>query len=245
MVNFTYNHVEVYDFEFLEGPIKVSSEDLEAELGEVMPKGTLERLTGISTRTMWPRETFPSDIAAQVAEKLLNRCKDLVSRIDSIINFSVSRDFFEPATSVIIHRKLGLKKSCLCFDISNACIGFSNALSVASAMIESGKIECALLVAGETVRGLVESTIDRLKKLGTMTREQIVQYLPVLTLGSGAVAYLVTRRQTANKPYPIASACESSSEFSDLCEGNGDFCIADYVFDKINKLADKAPIMRT
>lgn len=248
MLKLVYNNIQVYDFEFTPGPIRISSREIELEVnsgGEKIPQGTLERSTGIAYRTMWPKETFPSDVAAHTAERLLDRCPDLASRIGLLINFSVSRDFFEPATSVLVHRKLGLSKKCMCFDISNACIGFSNALAIASAFVESGKAEAALLVSAELVRGLVESTIETLKSSPNISREQLMKYLPVLTLGSGSVAYLITRRHSNQKPTPLAAACESDSDLADLCEGNGDFCIADYVFDKIVKLADRSPIMRT
>lgn len=248
MLNFYYRGVQILDFEFLPAPQELSSEEIEQDINIKrfgLPLGTLERLTGIRTRRMWPKEILPSCVATEVASKLLNRWKRRISNIGLLINFSVSRDYFEPATSVLVHRNLGLPNSCMCFDISNACIGFSNALSISSAMIESGKIETALLVASETVRGLVESTIKQIKDSINLTREQLLSYLPVLTLGSGAVAFLITKAEGEARPTPVASTCASHSEYANLCEGNADFCIADYVFDKISKLADKAPIMKT
>ncbi len=248
MLNFRYRNVELLDFEFMPGPENFTSEELEEEINIKrfgLPGGTIERLTGIKSRKMWPKETLPSQVASEVAQKLLARWEKKIPKIGLLINFSVSRDYFEPATSVLIHRNLNLSKDCMCFDISNACIGFSNALSIASSMIESGKIEAALLVACETVRGLVESTIHQIKNSINLAREEFLRYLPVLTLGSGAVACLVTKSSGKRSLTPLASACASHSEFADLCEGNADFCVADYVFDKITKLADKSPIMRT
>ncbi|MCS6893988.1 MAG: 3-oxoacyl-ACP synthase III [Deltaproteobacteria bacterium] len=248
MINLRYNDVQLYDFEFVPGSIRVSSEEIENELNmqlSILAPGTLEKLTGVAFRRMWPANTMPSVVATQAAEAVLHRSPHLVSKIGCLINFSVSRDYFEPATSVLVHKRLGLPRECMCFDISNACIGFSNALSIASAMIEAKKIESALLVAGETVMGLVESTINRIKRIANISREDLLSFLPVLTLGSGAVAFLVTRRGHDAHPTPVAAVCESETALSDLCEGNADYCIADYVFDKISKLADRAPIMRT
>jgi len=239
------DQVFVKDFDFLPGSEVVSSSELEAALKVDMPRGVLEKLTGIKTRRFWPSDTLPSQVASEVAQKVLERNPKWISRIGLLINFSVSRDYFEPATSVLVHRRLGLSPKCMCFDISNACIGFSNALMVAASMIRSGVIEAALLVAAETVRGLVDSTIDKINRLGNICQQELISYLPVLTLGSGAVAFLVTKEEEEGVKRPLAFAYESESTLSDLCEGNGDYCIADYVFKKLEKIADKSPIMRT
>jgi len=239
------DQVFVKDFDFLPGSQVVTSSELEAAIKIDMPRGALEKLTGIKTRRFWPSDTLPSQVASEVAQKVLERNPKWISKIGLLINFSVSRDYFEPATSVLVHRRLGLSTKCMCFDISNACIGFSNALMVAASMIRSGVIEAALLVAAETVRGLVDSTIDKINKLGNFCQQELISYLPVLTLGSGAVAFLVTKEEEEGVKRPLAFAYESESRLADLCEGNGDYCIADYVFKKLEQIADRSPIMRT
>ena len=71
------------------------------------------------------------------------------SQIGLLINASVTRDNFEPAVSVGVHDRLELPRHALNFDITNACLGFVNAMTVASTMIDAGAIDYALIVAGE------------------------------------------------------------------------------------------------
>jgi len=78
------------------------------------------------------------------------------------IHAAVSRDMMEPATASFAHRKIGLPGTAQIFDVSNACLGFLNSLTVAAGLIESGQIKCALVVAGENGRPLVEQTIATL-----------------------------------------------------------------------------------
>ena len=61
----------------------------------------------------------------------------------------MTRDNFEPAVSVGVHDRLDLPRHALNFDITNACLGFVNAMTVASTMIDAGAIDYALIVAGE------------------------------------------------------------------------------------------------
>lgn len=44
-----------------------------------------------------------------------------------------------------------MPRHALNFDITNACLGFVNAMTVASTMIDAGAIDYALIVAGETL----------------------------------------------------------------------------------------------
>ena len=79
------------------------------------------------------------------------------------------------------------------FDLSNACVAFVNGMNVASAFIERGDIDHALVVNGEDARFVVESTIERLKG-DDVTRKMFLEQFPTLTLGSAGAAMLLSRR---------------------------------------------------
>ncbi len=68
----------------------------------------------------------------------------------------------EPASAAFAHHQIGLPPTAQIFDLSNACLGFLNALTVAGGLIESGQIRCALVAAGENGRPLVEQTLATL-----------------------------------------------------------------------------------
>ena len=124
--------------------------------------GRLQALTGIKERRVWPLGTRPSTVAAEAAEKAISNSKIDRRDIGLLIHAGVCRDALEPSTASIIHSKLKLDNNCLAFDISNACIGFLNSISVAANMIELGQIKSALVVTGENSAPLYECTINKL-----------------------------------------------------------------------------------
>jgi len=127
-----------------------------------LPAGRLELMTGIRERRMWPAGTRPSDASAAAGKAVMAKSQLTPGQIDLFIHAAVSRDMLEPATASFAHRKIGLPGTAQIFDVSNACLGFLNSLTVAAGLIESGQIRCALVVAGENGRPLVEQTIRTL-----------------------------------------------------------------------------------
>ena len=141
-------------------------------------------------------------------------------QVELFIHAAVSRDMLEPATASFAHRKIGLPASAQIFDVSNACLGFLNSLTLAAAMIESGQIRCALVVAGEHGRPLVEQTIKTLLER-PLTRNEIKPYFANLTIGSGAVAALVCHRDLAPQGHRlVGGVARAATQHSELCQGD-------------------------
>jgi 3-oxoacyl-[acyl-carrier-protein] synthase-3 len=117
-----------------------------------------------------------------------------------------------------VHNILGLGKDVQFFDLSNACLGFLNALVIAGGLIEAGQIRCALIVSGEDGRPLLDNTIDLLNS-SNFTRNEIKPYFANLTLGSGAVAALLCHDSIAAQAYKIKYASVfADSSSCNLCE---------------------------
>src|SRR4051812_23497021 len=112
-----------------------------------LPVGRLELMTGIRERRVWPAGTRASDASAAAGKAVLAKSKLRADQVELFIHSAVSRDMLEPATASFAHRKIGLPPTAQIFDVSNACLGFLNSLTVAGSMIESGQIRCALVVA--------------------------------------------------------------------------------------------------
>ena len=181
--------------EYILPPYIVTSEQIENELSETMqrlnlPKGLLKSLTGINERRVWSLDKEPSEAATAAAEKAIETSGINPGEIGCIINTSVCRDYIEPSVSCLVHGNLKLSRHCLNFDISNACIGFFNAIEVISMMIESGRIKYGLIVNGETSGELLDCTVKRLKNPGS-TIEDYRNNFASLTLGSAGVAAII------------------------------------------------------
>jgi 3-oxoacyl-[acyl-carrier-protein] synthase-3 len=93
-------------------------------------------------------------------------------------------------------------------------------------MIDAGAIKAGILVAAETMSGIVEGSLAKLSDPKNWpSREQLLRMLPTLTLGSGAVAFVLCHESIATQPHKIiASTSHSASQHAELCVGNADYC---------------------
>jgi len=204
----------------------VTSEELEARLAPLYARlslsaGRLELLSGIRERRAWPHGTRPSTIAARAGRIAIERSGIAPESIGVLVHASVCRDFLEPATASVVHRALELSPRCQAFDLSNACLGFANALVVVAGMVERGDVESGLVVAGEDGGPLVEATIAQLLASGTSARANLKTAFASLTIGSGAAACVVTRGTNApDAPRLRAAASLAATEHVDLCSGD-------------------------
>lgn len=206
-------------------PHQVSSASLEERLNPVyarlkLPHGRLALMSGIDSRRFWDPGTRPSHGAAKAGAKALTAAGLAPSDIDCLINTSVCRDMIEPSTASFVHQALGLKGQCLIFDLSNACLGFLNGMLVLASMIELGQVQHGLLVAGETAEDLVESTIASLLADQSLTRKGIKGSFASLTIGSGAVACVLSR-SAGNGHRLLGGACCANTGHNNLCQGDG------------------------
>lgn len=205
---------------------KLSSAEIEARLSRVLmkadfPPGRLEQLTGIRERRVWPVGTKPSAIASRAAEMALERAKTPRAAVDLLIHAGVCRDALEPATASVVHHTLGLAPHCQVFDVSNACLGFLNAMAIAASMIELRQIKTALIVTGENAAPIYEDTIALL--LAEPSADTLRKSLASLTLGSGAVAYVLTHSDHSQSPHRLlGGVAQVDSTGHALCQGHGD-----------------------
>lgn len=185
----------------------VRSSEIEARLAPVyqrlrLPEGRLEMMTGIVERRFFPPGTLPGQISAQTAEKALHKAAISRDEVGVLIHASVCRDYLEPATACGVHHRLGLSARCLLYDVSNACLGLSDAVVQVANMIELGQVRAGLVVGTEDSRVVVESTIDRLNRDTTLSRDEVNRAFATLTLGSASAAIVLVHRdlsQTGNR----------------------------------------------
>lgn len=189
-----------------------------------LPEGRLAWMTGIESRRMWPKGTRPSQASAWAGKKVLEQFAS-PPPVDLLIHAAVSRDRLEPASAAYVHKELDLPDTVQIFDLSNACLGFLNAMLVAGSMIENGWIRTALIVAGENGRPLVEETL-RILSGGDFTRRSIRPYFANLTIGCGAVACLLAADgylDEANLARLQHASIGTDGRYSNLCEGDQAF----------------------
>ncbi|MCB0317480.1 MAG: 3-oxoacyl-ACP synthase III [Bdellovibrionales bacterium] len=244
MTAFRFDNVCIESFALNLPDLEVSSAELEDRIAPLyerlkIPFGTLEKLSGVSTRRLWDPMLNPSQAATEAANMALEKVGFDKDNIRALFNCSVTRDYFEPATAAIIHSNLGMPESSLSMDITNACIGFSNGITTLGTLIEQGVVKAGIIVTAENVARIIESTIKYIIEAGeNISREELIKLLPTFTLGCGSVAMVLCHKSIASSNRRIiASISRSATQHVGLCVGNGDYYV--------NQRQDLNPIMHT
>ena len=220
-----FNNVCIEAVGYVLPPHVIKSADLEQAIRPTLdrlglPPGQLEKLSGVKERRWWDPGIQPSVVAAMAGEKALANAGVSPDQIQCLINTSVCRDYLEPATASMVAGRMKLGRHVFCFDIANACLGFLNGVMVAANMIELGQIDYALIVDGECAREPVTATIHRLNS-PLATTDSFRDNFATLTLGSGAVAAVVCRKDLSRTGHRVNGAVtRSATEFNQLCLGN-------------------------
>ncbi|MCH7993457.1 MAG: 3-oxoacyl-ACP synthase III [Planctomycetes bacterium] len=225
---FSFEHVRFEAFGYALPEKIVTSAELEDELAPVydrfgLHQGRLELMTGIRERRFWDEDTVPSDASTRAGQEALEHAGVAAEQIECLIHTSVSRDFLEPATASVVHDNLGIPRHSMMYDISNACLGFLNGIISLGNMIELGQLKRGLIVAGESSRQLVRTTIDQLLKSPKLTRKDLKVAFASLTIGSGAVALVMAHDSVTDSPHELlGGVVRSATEHNHLCRGSDD-----------------------
>lgn len=204
----------------------ITSGEIEDQISETydrlkMAPGRLELMTGISKRRFWNPGTPPSTLSTEAAKIALSKSNTSALEIDLLIHASVCRDFLEPATASLVHQSLGLRNNCTFFDLSNACLGVLNAMALAANLIETGKIKNALVVSGENSGPLIFQTLKIIKENPNLSRKDMKKLFANFTIGSAAVAILLSEYEP-RYPKLLGESSMVDSSCAHLCRGGGD-----------------------
>lgn len=164
----------------------VTSGDLESELDLVrrlgVPKGFLERTTGVAERRWAAPGTTNSELAANAARVAIENAGVSVRDIDCIIFAACGQDIAEPATANIVQERLGAHNAQV-FDVKNACNSWVSALDIMDSLVATGKVKCGLVTSGEYISYFVDKAIE--------TPEDLNTKLSGLTLGDAGAAAVI------------------------------------------------------
>jgi len=224
-----YNSVRLEGFGYALPEQVVSSVEIERQLAPIydrfgLHEGRLEMMTGIRERRFWEEGILPSDASTRAGRRALENAGVAPDQIECLLNTSVSRDCLEPATASVVHNNLELPLRSIMYDISNACLGFLNGMCSLANMIELGQVKRGLIVAGESSRQLVKTTLEQLLAKGAkLTRREFKAAFTSLTIGSGAVACVLAHEAVAQTDHAlVGGAILSATEHNHLCRGSAD-----------------------
>jgi 3-oxoacyl-[acyl-carrier-protein] synthase III len=209
----------------LEAPVVVPSSHFDDVLAPTLERlrlrpGLLQKVAGVAERRWWPEGTTAPEMAAEVGLKALSEAGVDAGDVGLLINTTVTRPHLEPAVATAVHHAMDLPTSALNFDITNACLGWVNALQVASAMIDAGAVRYAVVLGAEDVRPMHEGTIARLQQPG-VTRRDFLDQFATMTLGCGAAAAVLGRADEHPQGHRILGGiARAGTEHHELCIGD-------------------------
>jgi 3-oxoacyl-[acyl-carrier-protein] synthase III len=227
-----YRHVCLEGLGYVLPDEIVTSEQIESRLAPLYQRlglavGRLELMTGIRERRFWPPGMLPSEKSVDSGERAIAAAGIGRAEIGALIHASVCRDHLEPATACRVHHRLGLPRSCLVYDVSNACLGILNGMIQVANMIELGHIRAGLVVGTESGRPLVETTIAQLNADTSLTRADLKRAIASLTIGSGSAAVLLVHTDLSRTQNCIVSAvARAETQHHELCQSGRDESIA-------------------
>ncbi len=203
---------------------RVSSADLLDEIKSSERLGIsrdwLERVTGIRERRLAPDGMKPSEMAVQAGWEALDRSGVSPADLDAVIYAGMNRDYLEPATAHIVQHRLGARNA-VCFDLTNACHGFMNAIHLLDALIATGQARRGLIVTGET-NWRVGRTALRLLK-ACRERSEFTRLVGGLTVGDAGAAMVIGPKDEPDSGF-LGFMLESRGEFNQLCVYADDAC---------------------
>lgn len=105
-------------------------------------------MTGINRRR-FSRELTTSDLCYGATLRLMQDLNWERDTIDAVIVVSQTLDYILPATACIMQDRLGLSRDCYAEDVQLGCSGWVYGLSTIAALMQTGGIRRALLMAGD------------------------------------------------------------------------------------------------
>ncbi len=96
-------------------------------------------------------------MGTQAALKALDAAKMSAEDVDLIIVSTCTPDFFYPAMSCLIQKRIGAKNAA-CFDVNSACTGFISSLDIAQKYLNADKYKNVLIVSSEKLSNQTDYT---------------------------------------------------------------------------------------
>ena len=228
-----FKNVSLKTVSCVDAPHIISSAEIERQLAPILNKigskpDLIERVAGIKNRRFWDPGVQPSEVATEAGRRAIEQAGIDKDKIGLLINTSVCKDYIEPSVASLVHGNLELSPHCMNFDVGDACLGFMDGMALAGQFIESGQIEYALIVDGESSRDVVEATIDRMLNV-PMDEKRFRLNFATLTLGSGAAAAILCRSDAHPEAHSFTGGYHYSHTKNNnrLCLGQRDEMLTD------------------
>ena len=151
MVNSKFNNVKIKGIKTVV-PQKYIDIDDEIQYFENNPKklARTKKMVGFGRRHVLDEGCTVVDLCEQAAKELIKELKIDKDKIEALVMVNQSPDYLHPASSAILHGKLGLQKTCTTLDLGLGCSGYVYGLWMVHSLIASGAVKNVLFLAGDS-----------------------------------------------------------------------------------------------
>lgn len=108
------------------------------------------KMTGVKSAYRTPEEQTASDLCFVAARNLLQEKCIPPEEIGALVFVSQTPDYRLPATACVLHKRLGLSKDCMSFDVNLGCSGWVYGINIVGSLMQTSDVDCALLLFGDT-----------------------------------------------------------------------------------------------
>lgn len=108
------------------------------------------KMTGIKAKHKSGMDQTAADFSYSAAKQIEVTGRFKPEEIGVLINVTQNPDYRTPSTALALHKRLGLKKDCLAFDVNLGCSGFVYGVSLAASLLITSNARKALVLIGDT-----------------------------------------------------------------------------------------------
>lgn len=191
--------------------VRVLSKDFEGDLSKMLRvvKTRLDR-SGLVTRNWRANNERPIDHVLLSVDAALDGTGLQPRDINLLIYVGVGGGFHKLGNAYILAKTLGIHNA-ECFDILDACMSWTRALSLANSLFKTREIRNALIVNAEF--NVIENSQGVLETGRVRHLHELDYLLPSYTIGEAATATLLLPGNSDN----LAITFHSKPDFAHLC----------------------------
>jgi len=156
MLNFIYNDLLIAGLVTAIPKHQINIKSYTEKYGDQKVKECLAKHGFIASRISIPEQTA-SDLGFEAARKIFATKNIDTEEIGFVVTVTRTPDYRSPATSAVLHYRLGLNKDCICYDINIGGAGFIYGLNAGLAMLDNINKKYGLLIIGDTTSKLIDN----------------------------------------------------------------------------------------
>jgi 3-oxoacyl-[acyl-carrier-protein] synthase-3 len=195
----------------------IENRDIEQALN--LDAGWIEKRTGIQRRRAAEDGETVVSLGAAAAHHALRSANIDPESVDLVLVSTISPDRLLPNAAPVIASLIGATHAGA-FDVGAACSGWVSAIGVAAAQIESGRMECVLVVGVDVMsRFLNHEDRGTLSLFSDAAGAAVVESVrgargigPVIMGSDGAQGEFITASPTASNPKIVMSGLDTFRE---------------------------------